>query len=118
MSDIATRCWWLAEALAHPEFRGEPAPPLLGDTAADVVVVGGGYTGLWAAWHLRRLEPGIDVVVLERDECGFGPSGRNGGFINGFYDHAGTLLDLFGREGAIRGHRGGRAGPSTSSRPG
>ena len=40
-------------------------------------------------------------MVLERDECGFGPSGRNGGFINGFYDHAGTLLDLFGREGAI-----------------
>jgi len=102
MSDIATRCWWLSEALAHPEFRGEPAPPLLGDTAADVVVVGGGYTGLWAAWQLRQLEPGIDVVVLERDECGFGPSGRNGGFINGFYDHAATLVDLFGRDGAVK----------------
>lgn len=101
MSDIATRCWWLAEALRHPEFQGEPAPPLLGDTQADVVVVGGGYTGLWAAWHLVQLEPGIDVVVVERDECGFGPSGRNGGFINGFYDHAGTLLDLFGRDGAL-----------------
>ena len=102
MSDIAARCWWLAEALARPEFRGEPARPLAADTAADVVVVGGGYTGLWAAWHLRQLEPGIDIVVLERDECGFGPSGRNGGFINGFYDHAGTLLDLFGRDGALR----------------
>jgi glycine/D-amino acid oxidase-like deaminating enzyme len=102
MSDIATRCWWLAEALTHPEFRGDPAPPLGQDTTADVVVVGGGYTGLWAAWHLRQLDPGIDVVVLERDECGFGPSGRNGGFINGFYDHAGTLLELFGRDEAIK----------------
>ena len=46
-------------------------------------------------------QPGIRVVVLERDECGFGPSGRNGGFINGFYDHAGELVDLFGREGAL-----------------
>ncbi len=101
MIDIATRCWWLAEALQHPEFRGEPAPALGADADVDVVVVGGGYTGLWAAWHLRELEPGIDVAVLERDECGFGPSGRNGGFINGFYDHAGTLVDLFGRDGAL-----------------
>jgi glycine/D-amino acid oxidase-like deaminating enzyme len=101
MSDIATRCWWLSEALSHPEFRGEPAPALAADTTADVVVVGGGYTGLWAAWQLRQLEPGIDVLVIERDECGFGPSGRNGGFVNGFYDHAGTLLELFGKEGAL-----------------
>jgi glycine/D-amino acid oxidase-like deaminating enzyme len=101
MSDIATGCWWLAEALRHPEFRGDPAPALDRDAVADVVVIGGGYTGLWAAWHLRQLEPGIDIVVLERDECGFGPSGRNGGFINGFYDHAGTLVELFGRDGAL-----------------
>ena len=101
MTDIAQACWWLREALAHPEFRGEPAPALDPDTDADVVVVGGGYTGLWTAWHLVSANPGIRVVVLERDECGFGPSGRNGGFINGFYDHAGELVDLFGREGAL-----------------
>jgi glycine/D-amino acid oxidase-like deaminating enzyme len=101
MTDIAETCWWLREALAHPEFRGEPAPALDRDIDADVVVIGGGYTGLWTAWHLVQSSPGIRVVVLERDACGFGPSGRNGGFINGFYDHAGTLVDLFGRAGAL-----------------
>ncbi len=101
MTDIAQACWWLREALAHPEFRGDPAPPLAADTDADVAIVGGGYTGLWSAWQLVTANPGIRVVVLERDACGFGPSGRNGGFINGFYDHAGTLLELFGRQGAL-----------------
>jgi len=101
MSEIAQTCWWLKEALAHPEFRGEPAPALDRDIEADVVIVGGGYTGMWAAWQLVQRQPGIRVVLIERDECGFGPSGRNGGFINGFYDHAGTLLELFGREGAL-----------------
>jgi glycine/D-amino acid oxidase-like deaminating enzyme len=100
MIDIAHSCWWLREALAHPEFRGDPAPALDRDLDADVVVIGGGYTGLWAAWQLVRESPGIRVVLLERDRCGFGPSGRNGGFINGFYDHAGTLRDLFGVDGA------------------
>ncbi len=101
MSDIARTCWWLLEAMSHPEFRGDPAPALKGDTTADVVIVGGGYTGMWAAWHLKQADPGLDVVLLERDECGFGPSGRNGGFINGFYDHAGELYELFGRDGAL-----------------
>ena len=101
MTDIAQACWWLREALAHPEFRGDPAPALDRDTDADVIVIGGGYTGLWTAWQLVRESPGIRVVVLERDRCGFGPSGRNGGFINGFYDQAGTLRDLFGAEGAM-----------------
>jgi glycine/D-amino acid oxidase-like deaminating enzyme len=101
MADIAQSCWWLAEALAHPEFRGEPAPALDRDIDADVAIVGGGYTGLWTAWQLVQASPGIRVVVLERDRCGHGPSGRNGGFINGFYDHAGTLRELFGDAGAL-----------------
>ena len=69
MSNIAETCWWLKEALEHPEFRGDPAPALDRDIEADVVVVGGGYTGLWSAWQLVQRQPGIRVVVLERDEC-------------------------------------------------
>ena len=44
------RSWWLREALALPEFAGDDAPALQGDTTADVVILGGGYTGLWTAW--------------------------------------------------------------------
>ncbi len=70
--------YWLEEAGAVA-----PAPPLEGDVDADVVVVGGGFTGLWAAWHVKQLEPEARVVLLEADEhCGRGPSGRNGGFCN------------------------------------
>jgi len=69
--------YWLEEA-------GDVAwmPELVGERSADVVVVGGGFTGMWAAWHLKALEPEADVVLLEAGSCGHGPSGRNGGFCN------------------------------------
>jgi len=72
--------YWLEEA-------GDvaPLPELEGERSADVVVVGGGYTGLWAAWHVKSLEPEARVVVLEADVCGRGPSGRNGGFCNSMW---------------------------------
>ena len=57
----------------------DPISPLQGETQADVCVVGGGYTGLSAAWHLA--EAGLDVVLLEAQRVGFGASGRNGGQV-------------------------------------
>lgn len=56
-----------------------PFPSLKKDVRADVCVVGGGYTGLSAAWHLA--EAGLDVVLLEAQRVGFGASGRNGGQV-------------------------------------
>jgi gamma-glutamylputrescine oxidase len=55
-------------------------PPLDGDTRADVVIVGGGYTGLSAALHLA--EAGIDTVLIESEKVGWGASGRNGGQLH------------------------------------
>jgi glycine/D-amino acid oxidase-like deaminating enzyme len=64
---------------------GLPAPPrrpaLPGDREANVCIVGAGFTGLWAAYHLARARPELDVVVLERKRVGFGASGRNGGWL-------------------------------------
>ncbi|MGE5281032.1 MAG: NAD(P)/FAD-dependent oxidoreductase [Chloroflexota bacterium] len=69
--------YWLEEAPAVEEL-----PALEGERRADVVVVGGGYTGMWAAWHVKQLEPEAEVALLEAGRCGHGPSGRNGGFCN------------------------------------
>jgi glycine/D-amino acid oxidase-like deaminating enzyme len=88
--------WWLEEAGGV-----EPAPPLEGDTAADVVVVGGGYLGLWTAWQLKALEPSADVVVLEAGLCGHGPSGRNGGFVSTLWDDLPTLRARVGDPRAV-----------------
>jgi glycine/D-amino acid oxidase-like deaminating enzyme len=83
--------WWIADA-------GAPAaePSLAGDLDADVVVVGGGYTGLWTAWEISEAEPGARVAVLEAERCGLGPSGRNGGFVSSLWLSFPSLRELYG----------------------
>ena len=98
-SDLG-RSWWLREALALPGFAGEPAPALAADTTADVVILGGGYTGMWTAWFLKERDPGIDIVLLEADICGGGPSGRNGGFLDSWWGHIADLVATYGEDGA------------------
>jgi len=66
-----------------------------------VAVVGGGYTGLWTALTLTERDPELRVVVLEAEECGQGPSGRNGGFVHGYWSHLPRLRERFGDEGAL-----------------
>ncbi|HSK49953.1 MAG TPA: FAD-dependent oxidoreductase, partial [Solirubrobacterales bacterium] len=89
--------YWLEEA-----GPVEPAPALSGEREADVVVLGGGFTGLWAAWHIRQLEPGARVVLLEADEhCGRGPSGRNGGFCNVTWFSLPNMRARWGDEAAL-----------------
>ena len=66
---------------------------------ADVVVIGGGYTGMWTAWQLRAR--GASVALLEADVCGHGPSGRNGGFCETLWTHMPSLVERFGRERAL-----------------
>lgn len=90
----ADRSWWLEEALAADP--GEPCPPLSGDLTADVVILGGGYVGMWTAWQLLQRRPGIDIGILEQDICGGGPSGRNGGFTYGLWDDIESIVELFG----------------------
>lgn len=63
---------------------GRPAPraPLHGSADYDVCVVGGGYTGLWTAYYLKKSSPDLRIAVLEKEFAGFGASGRNGGWLS------------------------------------
>ena len=69
-----------------------PRPPLTGDADADVAVVGAGYTGLWTAYYLQRLDPALRIVLLEAEVAGFGASGRNGGWCSALFPVSATRL--------------------------
>jgi glycine/D-amino acid oxidase-like deaminating enzyme len=88
--------WWWAELGGLPE----PRPTLEGDREADVCIVGAGYTGLWTAYEIRRADPSLEVVVLEREVAGFGASGRNGGWVLGEVS-VGSRLRASAGDGAI-----------------
>ena len=75
-----------ASLWAHTAAPAPETHPLEGEARADVVVVGGGYTGLSTALHLAQR--GTDVVVLEAEETGFGGSGRNAGHCSPTFLHA------------------------------
>jgi glycine/D-amino acid oxidase-like deaminating enzyme len=65
----------------------EPQPRLTDAVRADLCIVGGGFTGLWAAMQAKADDPGRDVVLVEGRTAGFGASGRNGGFLIGSLTH-------------------------------
>ena len=82
LADAAPRSFWLDSPKAP-----EPCPPLRGDSACDLAVVGGGFTGLWTALIARERDPGRDVVLVESRTVGHAASGRNGGFCDASLTH-------------------------------
>lgn len=70
------------------------------DTSAEVAIVGGGFTGLWTAILLKQQEPNLDIVIIEKDLCGSGASGANGGCLLTWSTKFPTLKRLFGDEQA------------------
>ncbi|MEV5158933.1 FAD-binding oxidoreductase [Streptomyces sp. NPDC053728] len=104
LSDTRPVSYWLDDPARPPAL-----PSLTGDEHCDLLVVGGGYSGLWTALLAKERDPGRDVVLIEGDEVGWAASGRNGGFCaaslthglaNGLErwpDEIGTLEELGGR---------------------
>jgi glycine/D-amino acid oxidase-like deaminating enzyme len=97
--------WWQDEA--ERDGVDSPAPRLEGDERADVCVVGGGFTGLWTAIALRERDQGARVVLLEGERCGAGPSGRNGGFLHGYWASLAETRVTLGDDGALELARAG-----------
>ncbi|WP_405616132.1 NAD(P)/FAD-dependent oxidoreductase [Streptomyces sp. NBC_01508] len=83
---------------------GIPAPrePLPGDTTADVCVVGGGFTGLWTAYYLKKAVPFLNITVLEGKFCGYGASGRNGGWLYNGIAGRDSYARKYGHDAAVR----------------
>ncbi|WP_055535395.1 NAD(P)/FAD-dependent oxidoreductase [Streptomyces graminilatus] len=79
-----------------------PRAPLDGDATADVVIVGGGYTGLWTAYYLKKAAPSLRIVVLEKEFCGYGASGRNGGWLYNGIAGRDRYARVHGHEAAVR----------------
>ncbi|STZ58544.1 glycine/D-amino acid oxidase [Mycolicibacterium tokaiense] len=80
--------------------------PLSGDFTCDAVIVGGGYTGLWAAYYLKLAQPDLRVAVLEAEMVGFGPSGRNGGWATaGIAGSAKVYQRRHGSDAVVRATR-------------
>ncbi len=100
-TDYTQKSFWLATYGPYTPNR-----PLEGDHTFDIVIVGGGFTGLSTAYHLKKLQPGLRVAVLESEGVGFGASGRNGGFSMTLFglDPAVTKA-LFGHQRTVEAHR-------------
>jgi glycine/D-amino acid oxidase-like deaminating enzyme len=81
MRDASTTPFWLDRP------RPPEAAPLERATEADLAIVGGGFTGLWAAVLAKRERPDREVVLLEAETAGWGASGRNGGFVDASLTH-------------------------------
>jgi len=81
-ADAQPRSFWLDSLPERP-----PHEPLTATADADLCIIGGGYTGLWAALQAKARAPDRDVIVLEATRCGAGASGRNGGFLEASLTH-------------------------------
>lgn len=100
MNNSHARSFWLEEALAAED--GQDQPELRRSIRADVCIVGGGYTGLWTAIHLKEADPGLSVVLVERDICGSGASGRNAGYLLSWWAKFLSLCKVCGEAEALR----------------
>ena len=92
------RSLWLEEISSELT----PLPSLEGNHVVDVAIVGGGFVGLWTALQIVELDSECKVIIIERDICGGGASGRNGGFVMSWWPKISSLSAQCGKDEAVR----------------
>lgn len=93
------RGFWYAEAL---EEDNALSSSLEGECQADVCIIGGGFMGLWSAIRLKQANPKMSIAIIERDRCGSGASGRNGGLATNWWAKFLSLKKICGETEARR----------------
>lgn len=88
----------LKEAIARPlwhdpEIMPETLPALSTNESCELLIVGGGFTGLWAAMQAKERKPDLDIILIEQTFVGDGASGRCGGFLNSSVAHGETNIE-------------------------
>ncbi len=76
-----TSLWYSQETAPRPVFNGT----LESDLTVDLAIVGGGFTGLWTAYYANKLDPTLNIAIIESEYVGFGASGRNGGWVSALF---------------------------------
>lgn len=95
--DVIKGDYWLSTSCDNLQKR----PTLHGDLIVDVAIVGGGFSGLWTAFFLLKNNPDLQIAIVEKQFCGYGASGRNGGWCSPrFPVDAGPLIRRFGMDTA------------------
>jgi hypothetical protein len=98
---------------AGEEFIARPS--LGGDITVDVAIVGAGFTGLWSAYHLLKLDPALKIAIVESQIAGFGASGRNGGWASALYPVSNARLSAESGSSAPGAVRNALLGLSSSA---
>jgi len=100
MENFRRKSFWLETA---GEFKAQPE--LEGSLKVDIAIIGGGFTGLSTAFHIKKINNSIDVAIVEDQICGYGASGRNAGFGMTLFGLTFSLTALrFGKEKALQAH--------------
>lgn len=73
---------WMASRGLTETTQHAGREALRGNRSADVCIIGAGLTGLWLSYHLKRLQPSLDVAIVEKHTAGYGASGRNAGWLS------------------------------------